>query len=192
MNQLDRDGWGIEQVGIHAEAFPGSVDEQRPYALAAIENGVAHRFVQALRRNSRGRQRRIEASVNALLVVANAVAEILRHDPSCVSGRVAYIIRFFSDRGTAGMQATAIAQPNIALIKYWGKRDVARNLPAVGSISITLSDLFTRMRVEFDAALGDDELTVNESPDIRMLPRLSACLDRVAGERRFRARISST
>jgi len=90
------------------------------------------------------------------------------------------------------MQATAIAQPNIALIKYWGKRDVARNLPAVGSISITLSDLFTRMRVEFDAALGDDELTVNESPDIRMLPRLSACLDRVAGERRLRARISST
>ena len=43
------------------------------------------------------------------------------------------------------MQATAIAQPNIALIKYWGKRDVERNLPAVGSISITLRDLYTRM-----------------------------------------------
>jgi diphosphomevalonate decarboxylase len=90
------------------------------------------------------------------------------------------------------MQATAIAQPNIALIKYWGKRDVARNLPAVGSISITLRDLFTRMRVDFDAALAADELTVNETPDSRMLPRLSACLDRVAGEQRSRARITST
>jgi diphosphomevalonate decarboxylase len=90
------------------------------------------------------------------------------------------------------MQATAIAQPNIALIKYWGKRDVARNLPAVGSISITLRDLFTRMRVEYDAALAADELTVNGVPDTRMLPRLSACLDRVAGERRSRARITST
>ena len=89
------------------------------------------------------------------------------------------------------MQATAIAQPNIALIKYWGKRDVARNLPAVGSISITLSDLFTRMRVEFDAALTADELTVNGAPDTRMLPRLSACLDHVAGEQRSPARITS-
>jgi diphosphomevalonate decarboxylase len=90
------------------------------------------------------------------------------------------------------MQATAIAQPNIALIKYWGKRDVARNLPAVGSISITLSDLFTRMRVKFDPQLANDELTVNEAPDTRMLPRLSACLDEVAGEQRLRARIAST
>ena len=51
------------------------------------------------------------------------------------------------------MQGTAIAQPNIALIKYWGKRDVDRNLPAVGSISITLRELYTRMQVEFDASL---------------------------------------
>ena len=90
------------------------------------------------------------------------------------------------------MQATAIAQPNIALIKYWGKRDVARNLPAVGSISITLRDLFTRMSVEFDAALAADELTVNDAPDTQMLPRLSACLDRVAGDQRARVRITST
>ncbi len=90
------------------------------------------------------------------------------------------------------MQATAIAQPNIALIKYWGKRDVARNLPAVGSISITLRELFTRMQVEFDASLSADDLTVNGMPDARMLPRLSACLDRVAGAPRPRARIVST
>jgi diphosphomevalonate decarboxylase len=53
------------------------------------------------------------------------------------------------------MRATAIAQPNIAVVKYWGKRDLARNLPAVGSISVTLSSLFTQMQVEFDRTLTD-------------------------------------
>lgn len=85
----------------------------------------------------------------------------------------------------------AIAQPNIALIKYWGKRDIERNLPAVGSISVTLCDLYTEMQVEFDDALGHDELIVNAAADDRMLPRLSACLDRVAGTSRARARIAS-
>ncbi|HKJ20761.1 MAG TPA: hypothetical protein VJ993_08880, partial [Woeseiaceae bacterium] len=64
------------------------------------------------------------------------------------------------------MQGTAIAQPNIALIKYWGKRDIERNLPAVGSISTTLHDLHTRMRVEFDDTLAADTLTVNDVPDV--------------------------
>jgi len=90
------------------------------------------------------------------------------------------------------MQGTAIAQPNIALIKYWGKRDIERNLPAVGSISITLRELHTRMQVEFDEALAADVLTVNDAQDEKMLPRLSACLDRVVGAGRPRARIAST
>ena len=34
------------------------------------------------------------------------------------------------------MQATAQAQPNIALVKYWGKRDLERNIPAVDSLSM--------------------------------------------------------
>jgi diphosphomevalonate decarboxylase len=89
------------------------------------------------------------------------------------------------------MRATAIAQPNIALIKYWGKRDLARNLPAVGSISITLRDLFTEMDVELDAHLNTDSLTVNGSGDEAMLLRLSACLDLVIGRARSRARIVS-
>ena len=90
------------------------------------------------------------------------------------------------------MQGTAIAQPNIALIKYWGKRDVERNLPAVGSISITLRELFTRMHVEFDRSLTTDTLVVNGVADDTMLPRLAACLDRVAGPDRPCARIAST
>ena len=89
------------------------------------------------------------------------------------------------------MPGTAIAQPNIALIKYWGKRDVELNLPAVGSISITLRDLHTRMHVEFDPGLEADQLSVNDATDDKMLPRLSLCIDRVAGSDRPRARIAS-
>jgi diphosphomevalonate decarboxylase len=89
------------------------------------------------------------------------------------------------------MRATARAQPNIALIKYWGKRDVSRNLPAVGSISITLDELFTSMCVELDAALPCDVLTVNGTEDAGMLPRVSQCLDAVLGEQRDAARVIS-
>ena len=89
------------------------------------------------------------------------------------------------------MRATAIAQPNIALIKYWGKRDLKRNLPAVGSISITLRDLYTEMQVELDERLPADKLTVNGAVDQAMLPRLSACLDLVVGSTRPCASIIS-
>jgi len=89
------------------------------------------------------------------------------------------------------MRATATAQPNIALIKYWGKRDSLRNLPAVGSISITLADLATTMCVEFDAALANDVLTINGSENEAMLARVSRCIDSVAGEDRKAARVSS-
>jgi len=89
------------------------------------------------------------------------------------------------------MRATAIAQPNIALIKYWGKRDLEQNLPAVGSISITLRDLFTEMQVELDERLSADGLTVNGSVDETMLPRLSGCLDLVIGSARPHASIAS-
>jgi diphosphomevalonate decarboxylase len=85
------------------------------------------------------------------------------------------------------MQATAIAQPNIALIKYWGKRDIDRNLPAVGSISITLSDLQTEVSIELSDELSADVLFVNDDENDAMLPRISACLDRVLGKNRSRA-----
>ena len=38
--------------------------------------------------------------------------------------------------------ATVRGSPNIAFVKYWGKRDVQRNLPLNGSISLTLSSVF--------------------------------------------------
>ncbi len=89
------------------------------------------------------------------------------------------------------MRATAKAQPNIALIKYWGKRDTENNLPAVGSISVTLADLFTEMSVSLESDLSADQLFVNEQQNDLMLPRISDCLDDVLGESRAPARIDS-
>lgn len=44
-------------------------------------------------------------------------------------------------------QGTAIAHPNIALVKYWGKQPGPGNLPATPSLSITLDTLATTTSV---------------------------------------------
>jgi len=49
------------------------------------------------------------------------------------------------------MKATAIAPSNIALVKYWGKRDEKLILPQNSNISVTLQGLFTTTTVEFDS-----------------------------------------
>lgn len=89
------------------------------------------------------------------------------------------------------MRAIAEAQPNIALVKYWGKRDSGRNVPAVGSLSVTLDALWTRMDVEFADAPGEDRLTVNGDAAPGMLPRVSRCLDEIAGPSRRAAILTS-
>jgi len=53
-------------------------------------------------------------------------------------------------------KASARAGANIALVKYWGKRDPRLNLPAAGSLSITLSRLETITRIEADSSLAAD------------------------------------
>jgi diphosphomevalonate decarboxylase len=74
---------------------------------------------------------------------------------------------------------TAIAGTNIALVKYWGKRDTPLNLPATGSLSLTLAELGTRTTVRFDG--GDtDRVALNGAPaDARSRARVTAFLDRV-------------
>lgn len=47
------------------------------------------------------------------------------------------------------MKATAIAHTNIALIKYWGKRDNVLILPANSSLSMTLDQFYTETTVEW-------------------------------------------
>lgn len=60
--------------------------------------------------------------------------------------------------------ATARASANIALVKYWGKRDLLLNLPAAGSISLTLDRFETRCEVTVDPALRADELQLDGEP----------------------------
>lgn len=55
-----------------------------------------------------------------------------------------------------GAEVTARANVNVALVKYWGKRDQALNLPATGSISLTLDGLWVDATCAFDAD-GPDE-----------------------------------
>ncbi len=75
------------------------------------------------------------------------------------------------------MRASAIAHPNVALIKYWGKKDAADNLPAVGSLSLTLGALSTETTVEFDPALTHDVLVLNGHEQPLEQGRLTACMD---------------
>ena len=57
-------------------------------------------------------------------------------------------------------RCTARAHSNIALIKYWGKRDAELNLPAVGSISVTLDALYSDTRVGFFAGAEHDSVDI--------------------------------
>ena len=53
-------------------------------------------------------------------------------------------------------KATAVAAPNIALIKYWGNRDHALRIPANSSLSMNMGGLTTTTTVAFDDLLRDD------------------------------------
>lgn len=57
------------------------------------------------------------------------------------------------------MTATALAHANIALIKYWGKKDAALRLPLMNSISLTLDRLYTQTSFEFTN--GPDQFFLN-------------------------------
>lgn len=59
---------------------------------------------------------------------------------------------------------TARACANIALVKYWGKRDTALNLPAAGSLSVTLDALTSETSVAFDDELPADQLILDGTP----------------------------
>lgn len=83
---------------------------------------------------------------------------------------------------------TAQAHANIALIKYWGKRSVDLNLPAVGSISLTLDALKTTTTLQFDDNLDEDQLQLDHRKVIgKPLERISQFLD-IAAESSERPR----
>ena len=78
------------------------------------------------------------------------------------------------------VKATATAGSNIAIVKYWGTRDAALNLPANGSISLTLDTATTTTTVQFAAGLKSDILSLDgRETGGDALARVSAQLDRL-------------
>lgn len=84
---------------------------------------------------------------------------------------------------TAAGRATAVAHPNIALSKYWGKREFGHNLPAVPSLSVTLAGMATTTTVAFDPALAADVFTLaGHTATEGDAKRVTALLDRVRAQ----------
>lgn len=60
------------------------------------------------------------------------------------------------------MKVTAIANANIALVKYWGKRNKELILPFNSSISMTCDGLWTKTTVDFSDAYTNDSIIIND------------------------------
>lgn len=79
--------------------------------------------------------------------------------------------------------ATAKANTNIALIKYWGKRDDHVFLPMNSSLSITLNNFYTITTVEFMEELEKDQLIWDQAPGRdQELMKIAAFLDIIRKE----------
>lgn len=93
------------------------------------------------------------------------------------------------------MVAIARSCANIALIKYWGKRDTTYNLPVTGSFSLTLRELTTETAVTFDGNLEEDVLELDGATgDARATAKVSRFLDLIREQAgiQTRARVQST
>jgi diphosphomevalonate decarboxylase len=87
------------------------------------------------------------------------------------------------------LSVTARAGTNIALVKYWGKRDVTLNLPATGSLSLTLANFGSETTVRFapdaEATEGGDCISLDGAPaPPRFAERVIRFLDLVRREAR--------
>ena len=80
-------------------------------------------------------------------------------------------------------KATARAHANIAVAKYWGKRDEERNLPIFDSIALNISGLMTETTAVWDEDDNRDALYINEwqVPD-HLLVRMRRILDAIRSE----------
>lgn len=78
------------------------------------------------------------------------------------------------------MQAKARAHTNIALIKYWGKRDEQLFLPTNSSLSITLDAFYTETHVRFDSAQKADRFVLNQQEaDAKETAKITAFIDKI-------------
>jgi diphosphomevalonate decarboxylase len=93
----------------------------------------------------------------------------------------------------AAAGTTARANANVALVKYWGKRDPALNPPATGSLSLTLDGLSVEASVAFGGGEADQLEIDGATAAGGEAERLTRFLDLVRAEagRRERARVST-
>jgi diphosphomevalonate decarboxylase len=70
------------------------------------------------------------------------------------------------------VSVTAVAHPNIALIKYWGKQALPGNIPATPSVSITLDSLTSTTTVQASEA---DQIILNGH--VAEDAKISGCLE---------------
>ncbi|WP_106495425.1 diphosphomevalonate decarboxylase [Lentibacillus sp. Marseille-P4043] len=81
------------------------------------------------------------------------------------------------------MKATAKAHTNIALIKYWGKRDETLILPTNNSLSLTLDGFYTTTTVTFRDDLSSDTFFLNDQAITgEQFNRVSTFLDLIRSE----------
>jgi mevalonate pyrophosphate decarboxylase len=79
---------------------------------------------------------------------------------------------------TTPRMVTMTGPVNIAVLKYWGKADVALNTPTNPSLSVTLdqADLRTTTTVVADTAFERDIIYLNGKEDEVEKGRLQSCL----------------
>ncbi len=76
-------------------------------------------------------------------------------------------------------KTTVQAGSDIALVKYWGKKDKVLRLPANGSISMILDSLHSTTTVEFDSNLEKDQVIINGEVEEGEASRVVKHLDRI-------------
>lgn len=78
------------------------------------------------------------------------------------------------------MSKTARAHTNIALVKYWGKRDQDLILPQTDSLSLTLDKFYTDTTVDFSTNYNQDQLFIdNQAVPADKMSKVLRVLNRV-------------
>jgi diphosphomevalonate decarboxylase len=77
------------------------------------------------------------------------------------------------------MKATAIANANIALVKYWGKRNKELILPQNGNISMTCDGMTTKTTVEFSNKYKEHTVIINDEEFKKDEKDIHGHLDRI-------------
>ena len=90
------------------------------------------------------------------------------------------------------MKKTARAHTNIALVKYWGKKDQELIIPMNSSLSLTLDHFYTDTSVEFKEELTADSFSLNGvSKDAQQITNFLNLVRKLAGITTY-AQVDST